>query len=288
MRLAESELILNPEGRIYHINLRPDELADTVITVGDPARVAQVSKYFDEVEFTTQHRELITHTGFLNGKRLSVVSTGMGTPNIDIVINELDAVVNIDFDRREIREEQRSLNIIRFGTAGGLQKDIPVGSLALTDYALGFDNLLSFYKLAQSTIEKELQKSLQQHFNNRLPVTPYVVEGSTELREKLQSECVIGMTATTAGFYGPQNRVLRAPIVIDDFLDTLSSWQSNSSRVINFEMETSAIYGMAKLLGHNACSISCILANRQTGEFEKNIPQAVDSMIQRVLNLLTK
>lgn len=287
MPIAQSELILTSEGRIYHINLRPGELADTVITVGDPARVNLVSRHFDEIEFTTQHREIITHTGYLNGKRLSVISTGMGTPNIDIVLNELDAVVNIDFATREIKSERKSLNIIRFGTSGGLQADVPVGSFVLTDYALGFDNLLWYYQQAISQDEEKLQHSLIEHFENRLPTAPYVVAGSTALREKFSSCCVVGMTATCPGFYGPQNRVLRGKIIIDDFLDKLVSWQNDHSRVTNFEMETSALYGMAKLLGHNACSISAVLANRQTGEFDKDIDKTVNKMIETLLETLS-
>lgn len=286
MPIAQSELILTAEGRIYHVNLRPDELADTVITVGDPARVSLVSRHFDEIEFTTQHREIITHTGYLNGKRLSVISTGMGTPNIDIVINELDAVVNIDFETREIKPQKKSLNIIRFGTSGGLQADVPVGSLVLTDYALGFDNLLWFYQQSISQDEKKLQQSLVEHFENRLPTAPYIVESSKALREQFSSCCVVGMTATCPGFYGPQNRVLRGNIVVDDFLDKLVSWKNDYSRVTNFEMETSALYGMAKLLGHNACSVSAVLANRQTGEFEKDIDKTVNRMIETLLETL--
>jgi len=278
---------LSPEGRIYHINLRPDEIADTVLTVGDPGRVKLVSQYFDSIEFQTQHRELITHTGYLNGKRLSVISTGMGTPNIDIVINELDAVVNIDFETREVKDERRSLKIIRLGTSGGLQSHIPVGSLALTDYALGLDNLMWFYQRQVNDREKQLEESLIHHFQGRLPIKPYVVAGSENLRNRLEKICVVGMTATCPGFYGPQNRVLRAPIVVDDLLDGLSGWNSGVSPVINFEMETSAIYGMSKLLGHEACSISVVLANRHTGEFDANPPASVDNMIRQVLEIVS-
>lgn len=288
MQLAQSELILTSQGRIYHINLRADELADTVITVGDPARVAQVSQYFDEIEFTTQHRELITHTGLLNGKRLSVISTGMGTPNIDIVLNELDAVANIDFETRSLKSTRRTLNIIRFGTAGGLQADLPVGSFVLTDYAIGFDNLMAFYDSQYSETETLRQQSLVAHFDQRLPVSPYIVEGSPKLRKQFADKCVVGMTATTPGFYGPQNRTLRAPVLLENFLDTLTTWQPQlGGKVVNFEMETSAIYGMAKLLGHNACSISAILANRKTGEFAQDTAATVDTMIQSMLEMLT-
>lgn len=290
-QLADSELIFSPEGRIYHVNLLPHELADTVITVGDPERVPMISKYFDHIEHKVTHRELVTHTGVLNGKRLSVISTGMGTPCIDIVINELDALVNIDFETRTIKPEHKSLNIIRLGTAGGLQKDVPVGSFALTDYALGLDNLLWWYQRQPTATEQQLQEDLQAYFQGILPTPPYVSEGSTLLRNKLKDDCEVGMTATCVGFYGPQNRCLRAPVVVDDLLDRLSAWQPTAngidSKVINFEMETSAIYGLAELLGHHACSISVILANRQTGEFDKDMQGSVDRMIQTMLQKLT-
>ncbi len=285
IHLAPSELVLSPDGRIYHLDLVPEELADTILTVGDPARVPKVSQHFDTIEVKRSHREITTHTGTLNGKRVSVISTGMGTPNIDIVLNELDALANIDFETRTIKPTLKSLNIIRIGTSGGLQAEVPVGSFALTDYAIGMDNLLWFYQLQRSQAEQELEQSLQNTFNQRLPTAPYIVEGSTALREKYATGCLIGMTATCVGFYGPQNRVLRAPIVVPDLLDTLSQWRPQHSKIINFEMETAALYGMAKLLGHQACSISAVLGNRQKGEFDKDIPGTVNKLIEHVISL---
>lgn len=286
-QIAESELILNKEGRIYHLNLKPDELADTVITVGDPARVAEVSRYFDEIEFTTEHREFIFHTGYLNKRRLTVMSTGMGTPNIDIVLNELDALANIDFETRTIKPTIKSLKIIRFGTAGCFQSDVPVGSVVLTDFSVGFDNLLWFYPFTMSDIELKLQQSLINQFNQQLPVQPYIFEGDQQLRQQLQSNCIVGMTATCPGFYGPQHRILRSPPVMTDFMDQLTEWRPGQSKCLNFEMETSAIYGMASLLGHKACSLSTILANRVTGEFDSHPGKSVDNMIKNSLELLT-
>lgn len=286
-QLADSELIFSPEGRIYHVNLLPCELADTVLTVGDPERVPMISQYFDEVEYTVTHRELVTHTGILNGKRLSVISTGMGTPCIDIVINELDALANIDFETRTIKPEHKSLNIIRVGTAGGMQSDVPVGSFAVTDFSLGMDNLMWFYQRNPSTQETQLEEEILAHFGGRLPTPPYVSRGSSELRELFANDCALGITATCVGFYGPQNRCLRAPVVIEDLLDKLSQWQpvvdEERLRVVNFEMETSAIYGLAQILGHQACSVSAILANRQTGEFDHDMPGTVDRLIRMVL-----
>lgn len=285
-QLAPSELVLSPEGRIYHLDLLPHELADTILTVGDPARVPLVSQYFDEIELTRTHREITTHTGRLNGQRITVLSTGMGTPNIDIVLNELDALANIDFTTREIRRELKSLNIIRIGTSGGLQADVPVGSFALTDYAIGMDNLMWFYQLAYTQQEQALANDLQARFSGRLPTPPYVIEGEAALRQQFSSGCVVGMTATCVGFYGPQNRVLRGNIVVPDLLDVLTQWSPAPLRVVNFEMETAALYGMTKLLGHHACSISAVLANRQTGEFDSNIGQTVDKLIQYVIGQL--
>ncbi len=287
MPIAASELILTSKNRIYHVNLRPEELAQTVITVGDPDRVPLVSRYFDEIEFKIAHRELITHTGYLNGKRLSVISTGMGTPNIDIVINELDALVNIDFETREVKSKPVSLDIIRLGTAGGLQADVPLGALAITDCAIGFDNLMCFYKQNITTEEQAIRSELINHFNPSLPCDPYVVSSEKSLVNDLQLDGVHGMTATCPGFYGPQNRVLRGSVVLENFLDQLSQFRYQQMPVVNFEMETSAIYGMAKLLGHRACSVSAVIANRQTGEFDPNMSENVDRMIQTVLEKIT-
>jgi len=284
--LAESELILTAKGRIYHLDLLPEELADTIITVGDPDRVALVTRYFDTIETRVQHRELVTHTGILNGKRLSVVSTGMGTPNIDIVLNELDALVNIDFQTREIKSQLRSLKIIRVGTAGSLQADIPVGSFAATQVAVGLDNLMHFYRYSSTPDELSMQESLRHHLSAECP-TPYVVGGSDALLSLFTPKAIPGITITCPGFYGPQDRHLRATSLVSDLQQQLSDWRFNGLRPINFEMETSAMYGLARCLGHEACSLSVLLANRQTGEFVKDIGAAVDDLIQYTLSKLT-
>lgn len=286
--LAASELILTDEGRIYHLNLLPHELADTVITVGDPERVAKVSQYFDRIEYQVQHRELITHTGYYRGKHLSVVSTGMGTPNIDIVLNELDALANIDFTTRRIREQQRSLTIVRIGTAGCVQEDIPLGSYALTHTSIGLDNLLAFYQYHANQQAQAIASSFVDHFHGSLPVTPYVVIGDQALHDQLASQAISGATVTCPGFYGPQDRRLRLQPSINEFEAQLSQWSHQQCRAINFEMETSAIFGLAAVLGHKASSISALLANRRTGQFVDNIPKVVDELIRYTLDCLVE
>jgi len=288
MQLSASELILNADNSIYHLNLLPQDLAETVIVVGDQNRVPLVSKYFDTIELVKGKREFITHTGMLNGTRISVVSTGIGADNIDIVVNELDALVNIDFETRTIKENKTSLDIVRVGTSGGLQPDIETDSFILSEYAIGFDNVLHFYK-SEHIQHPEIQLAfIDQTAWSVFKSIPYVVESDLQLTEKLRSDSVItGFTATNVGFYGPQGRRLRLQLEDNDLNSKLSSFEYNGMKITNLEMETSAIYGLSKLMGHRAASMNCILANRSTGQFSKDPVKTIDALIKYTLEKLT-
>ncbi|WP_297692294.1 nucleoside phosphorylase [uncultured Eudoraea sp.] len=288
MQLSASELILNADNSIYHLNLLPQDLAETVIVVGDQNRVPLVSKYFDTIEVKKGKREFITHTGMLNGTRISVVSSGIGADNIDIVINELDALVNIDFETRTIKENKTSLDIVRVGTSGGLQPDIETDSFILSEYAIGFDNVLHFYE-SEHIQHPEIQLAfIDQTEWSVFKSIPYVVESDLQLTEKLRSDNVImGFTGTNVGFYGPQGRRLRLLLEDNDLNSKLSSFEYNGMRITNLEMETSAIYGLSKLMGHRAASMNCILANRSTGQFSKDPVKTIDALIKYTLEKLT-
>ncbi|MEZ4855894.1 MAG: nucleoside phosphorylase [Gelidibacter sp.] len=289
MPIKASELILNPDGSIYHLNLRPEHIANTIITVGDPDRVDSITKHFDTVEFKTQKREFHTQTGTYKGKRLTVISTGIGTDNIDIVFNELDALVNIDFDKRDIKTHLTSLEIVRIGTSGSIQKEIPIDAFLISDYAVGFDSLLHFYKSEQVQFP-DISNALMQHtnwFTNKSK--PYVVKCNDLLFDKLSSSKTHkGFTATNVGFYGPQGRILRLPIQDDDLNDKLASFDYKGMPITNLEMETAGIYGLASLLGHKAVSMNAIIANRATGEFTNRPKEVVDELIIYTLNKLIK
>ncbi|MDR3273072.1 MAG: nucleoside phosphorylase [Flavobacteriaceae bacterium] len=289
-QLTNSELIINPDGSIYHCNIRPDQLADTVILVGDPDRVPKVSQYFDNIEVKTQKREIATHTGTLNGKRLTVISTGMGTDNIDIVLNELDALANIDLEKKELKSTHKQLTFVRLGTSGALQKDIPVNSLVASTKGLGFDGLMSFYADTEKFYEDEIGKAfIEQTLWNPKRAVPYVVAGSEELLHLItdNSEVKTGITATATGFYGPQGRVLRLPLNDADLNAKLTKFRFNDERITNFEMETSGIYGLSKLMGHRALSLNTIVANREAGTFSEDPYSAIDKMIRFALERLT-
>ena len=288
--LPESELILNADGTIYHLNLLPDHISDIILTVGDPARVAQVSRHFDSIEFEGAHREFVTHVGYYRGKRLTVLSTGMGTDNIDIVLNELDALVNIDFMSRTVRppEERLSLRIIRLGTSGSLQPDVPVGALLATQHAVGLDSLMQFYPLVETGLETQVAQDLQQSLG--LPYAPYVVRGSDLLREQLAADLLLGNTVTCPGFYGPQGRRLRLDLRTPDYLQRLQDFRHQSPegdfRLSNFEMETAGYYALGQLLGHQVLSLNAIVANRATGEFAPDAAGIMDRLIARTLALV--
>lgn len=291
MSLENSELILNDDGSIYHLNLKPENLAQTIITVGDPDRVDKVTQYFDTIEFKTRKREFHTQTGTYKGKRISVVSTGIGTDNIDIVFNELDALVNIDLKTRKVKENLTSLRLIRIGTSGSLHKSIPVDSFLLSEAAVGFDSLLHYYKGNDKIREHKLENALQKHL--KLPAersTPYIVKASETLASLFLETKQIhsGITATNVGFYAPQGRILRAPAQDDQFLDKLESFQFESKKITNLEMETSGIYGMAALLGHEAVSLNAIIANRASGKFSEHPKQITEKLIIFALDQVAK
>ncbi len=286
-QIAPSELIINDRGAIYHINCRPEEIAHTIITVGDPDRVKEVSKYFDKIEFKNQHREFITHTGYLGKKRISVTSTGIGPDNIDIVINELDALVNIDFESRTIKEKLTVLNIIRIGTAGSLQAEIPVDHFVASTHAIGLDNLLNYYIHSNHEEEKQILQSFNTHTQLHQGIShPYISGASINLLKQFVSGYHQGITVTCPGFYGPQGRVLRMGLTHPHLIDRLTSFNFGNHRIANFEMETSAIYGMGKILGHQCLSLSAIVANRISKEFSKDGTAAVENLIKKTLGLI--
>jgi len=287
-RIAESELIINARGAIYHLDLRPEELAQTIITVGDPDRTATVSKYFDKIEIKKQHREFITHTGYVGEKRISVVSTGIGTDNIDIVLNELDALVNINFETRTIKNELGQLNIIRIGTAGSLQADIPVDSFVASTHGLGIDNLLNFYRHDQNEEEKQLLQSFvtQTQLHNRFSY-PYIGGAAASLIKYFVNGYYRGITVTCPGFYGPQGRMLRLGLSNPDLVNRLTQFQFGQHRISNFEMETAGLYGLSKILGHYCLSLSAIVANRISKEFSSNGDAMVERLIRQTLEVIS-
>jgi uridine phosphorylase len=288
-RIPESELILNARGAIYHLDLRPEELADTIITVGDPGRVSQVSKHFDVIEVQQSHREFITHTGRIGNKRITVLSSGIGTDNIDIVLNELDALANIDFNTRTINNEKKSLNIIRLGTCGSLQGDIPVDAFIAGTHGLGIDNLLNYYLLDPNEEEGQLlQQFITQTQLNSQFSKPYIATASMALLKNFVKDFYRGITVTCPGFYGPQGRVLRLGLRQPDLIDALTKFNYGQYRIVNFEMESSAIYGLGKLLGHQCLSLNAVVANRITKTFSKNGTAAVENLIVKALGIIEK
>ena len=287
-RIAESELIINSRGAIYHLDVRPEEMAPVVITVGDPDRVTEVSKYFDAIEVKRQHREFVTHTGRLGNKRISVVSTGIGPDNIDIVLNELDALVNIDFETRQIKSSLTALDIIRVGTSGSLQADIPVDSFVASTHGLGLDNLLNYYRLEHNEGEAQLLQSFITQTQLHAQITnPYISLASGSLLKRFVDGFHQGITVTCPGFYGPQGRVLRLGIKNPELIDRLTQFRFGPHRISNFEMETSAIYGLGKLLGHHCLSLSAIVANRIAKEFSKDSAATIDILIKKTLEIIS-
>ena len=287
-RIAESELILNSRGALYHLDLLPEELADTVIIVGDPFRVAEVSKNFDRVELIRHHREFISHTGIFKNKRLTVVSTGIGTDNIDIVLNELDALVNIDLKNRVVHERLKSIQIIRVGTSGSLQGDIPVDSFVASTHGLGLDNLLNFYRHDENDEEKQLLQSFvtATQLHGQM-CTPYIASAGTSLQKHFVDGFHRGITVTCPGFYGPQGRILRLGLKNPELINNLTSFNFGQHRITNFEMETSGIYGMGKLLGHQCISLNAIVANRIQKQFSKDSYTLVDRLIKKTLEIIS-
>ncbi|MNU97496.1 Uridine phosphorylase [compost metagenome] len=287
--IGASELIITEKGCIYHLDVHPEEIANTIITVGDPGRVAMISKYFDRIEHKKEHREFITHTGYIGQKRLSVVSTGIGPDNIDITLNELDALVNVDFNTRLPKEDHTTLEIVRMGTSGALQADIPVDSLVVSTFGIGLDNLLHYYNYNENAEVAFIKDAFVKH--SRLEtsaIKPYMAEGSIQLLNKFPARegYVHGITVTCPGFYAPQGRQIRMAPALPHLIDSLAGFRSGDHRITNFEMETSAIYGLGRIMGHHCLSINTIIANRQTKEFTKDGSRSVTQMIEKSLALL--
>lgn len=287
--IAETELILNPDGSVYHLKLKPENIAPNIIIVGDQGRVETVSKFFDSVDFKVQNREFVTHSGMFNGKRVMVLSSGIGTDNIDILINELDAAVNIHLKNRMNKAEHTSLNIVRIGTSGALQENIPVDTFVVSTHGLGFDGLLNYYKDLTSVNDNEISEAFikQTNWDKNLPY-PYAVKGSDKLIGLIGEGLRKGITATAPGFYGPQGRKLRLSPWVEDFNQQLTDFEYNGQQITNFEMETSALYGLGALLGHQTCTVCAIIANRVAKKYSKDYHPAVEELIGLVLERLTK
>lgn len=287
MRIAESELIINDDGSVFHLHLKPEELADTVILVGDPGRVDMVSEYFENREFRHQSREFVSVTGTYKGKRMTVLSTGIGTDNIDIVMNELDALANIDFSTREVKQQKRSLNILRIGTSGAIQKDIPLGSFVFSHISVGCDGLMNWYADRDSIALTGIEEAFKQHTNwNRHLPDPYFVRAGQKMIDLFKDCTIKGMTIAASGFYGPQGRVLRMPLAMPDMLETFESFNYEGERVTNFEMEGSAVAGIASHLGHNAGTVCCIIANRHIGTSNPDYKPQARKLVELALDRL--
>ncbi|MBN1253282.1 MAG: nucleoside phosphorylase [Bacteroidales bacterium] len=283
-RIEESELILNKDGSIFHLHLLPEQIAENVILVGDQDRVEMVSKHFDKIEYEVQNREFRTNTGIYKGKRISVVSTGIGTDNIDIVLNELDAICNIDLKTRIAKDSHKALNIIRIGTSGAIQEDIPVDTPVISEMAIGFDGLLSYYANRDEICNLEIEKAFLEHTNwySKLAV-PYFINSSPHLLNVIGKDMIKGLTISAPGFYAPQGRVLRLPLNDSGLNDKIASFKFNNKRITNFEMESSAIYGLSKLLGHNAVTVCNIIANRVRKEYSEDYKKSMEILIEKIL-----
>jgi len=287
MQFAHSELIINKDGSIYHLLLRPEQVAHTIITVGDPDRVNMVSRHFDSIEYQVHGREFVTHTGYFGNKRITVISTGIGTDNVEIVLNELDALVNIDFETRTTKPNPTSLTIIRLGTSGSIQEWLELDSLIFAEYAFGFDNLLHYYQRSeQIELEKSLKETLVQ--NGYPTLNPYATQADPILAERFKQQGFIsGNAATLPGFYAPQGRALRAMPKGTPLPHALEHWSYNGVQITNFEMETAGIFGMSSILGHKALSVSAILANRQLQTFSTQAEKTINSMIEKALEIIS-
>lgn len=289
-KIAPSELILNPDGSIFHLHLKPGQVAGDVILVGDPGRVEMIAKFFDTIEVRAQNREFVTVTGHYKGKRITVLSTGIGTDNIDIVINELDALVNINLETREIKEEKTSLNLIRIGTSGALQGDIPVDAFLASRKAIGFDGLMNFYARREEIADLEFENAFKTYTNwNTLLASPYVVDCDTDLYNKItDNEFISGVTISAPGFYGPQGRELRLNVVDRHINDKIELFRFNEMKITNYEMECSAIYGLSKLLGHQALTVCIIIANRITHQASADYKPVMKRLVNKILDKLTQ
>ncbi len=285
--IPESELIINSDGSVFHLHLKPEDLADTVILVGDPGRVEMVSGYFDKVEVTRANREFVSKTGIYNGKRFTVLSTGIGTDNIDIVVTELDALVNVDFNTRTEKEDRTELTILRLGTSGAIQPDIPVGSFVMSDISIGFDGLLNFYEGRDEVCLLDYEEAFVKHMSwlKQLPA-PYFIESSQMLIDLFGNDVIHGMTISSPGFYGPQGRVVRIPLADTNQNEKIESFLYKGKRITNFEMESSALAGLSKLLGHEASTICTIIANRDNKTANSDYKPYVKQMVEMALDKL--
>ncbi len=289
MRIAESELIINDDGSVFHIHLRPEELADNVILVGDPGRVDMVAEYLEDKEFRHASREFVSVTGKYRGVRVTVLSTGIGTDNIDIVMNELDALANIDFSTREAKPEKKSLNILRIGTSGAIQPDIPIGSFVFSRISVGCDGLLNWYADRDRIAVPEIEEAFKKHvgWDRHLP-DPYFVRAGEDMCRRFADCTVSGMTISAPGFYGPQGRVLRMPLAMPDMVSRFESFRFGDERITNFEMEGSAIAGIAAHLGHNAGTVCAIIANRHFKDSNTDYKPIVRSLVEMCLERLVR
>lgn len=286
-KLSEADLVINPDGSIYHLNLLPEDVAATVITVGDPDRISEITKHFDRIELKKGKREFLTQTGYIGTKRITVISTGIGTDNIDIVFNELDALVNVDFKTREVKEQLTSLDIIRVGTSGAVQPDLPMGTILASTFGLGLDALMHYYVHGVPDEEKGLFEHVKTHFSDLHAVNPYLTSADPVLLNTIGKGMEQGITVTAPGFYAPQGRQVRAKNAVPNFIQKLNTFSYENYRITNLEMETAGIYALAKVLGHKALSVNAILASRVNYQFSKDPNAVVDKAIKLVLERIT-
>lgn len=283
-----SELVLNNDGSIYHLHLHPEQLANKIILAGDPGRIELISSKFDNVECRIQNREFITHTGTYNNQRISAIATGIGTDNIDIVLNELDALVNVDLENRIEKKEKKSLEFVRIGTCGSLQEDVPSDEVVASSHAVGLDGLLNFYDFEMTSTEEELLSKFKEHMKWKEGLNaPYMASANSDLFNRISQGLHIGITITANGFYAPQGRSIRLKPRITDQNSLLRSFNFNEHRILNYEMETSALYGLSRLLGHKACTVCAVVANRYANSFSKNYKVVIEELVDRVLDRLT-
>lgn len=291
VRIEESELIINADGSVFHLHLKPGEIADKIILVGDPGRVDMIASYLDSIELRAENREFISVTGSYKGCRITIVSTGIGTDNIDIVVNELDALANVDFATRTVRDEHTTLNFVRIGTSGSLQKDLDVDTWLLSEAAIGFDGLLNFYAGRNEVTDNDFEAAFRAHVGWNAQLTaPYVVNAAPKLIDAIKNHpsINIGTTISAPGFYGPQGRVIRLGLADADINEKISAFRYNGRRITNYEMECSAIYGLSKLMGHNAATACAIIANRKAGKYSKDYKPVVRALAEHVLESLSK
>ena len=282
-----TELVLNSTNSVYHLNLHPWEIASDIILVGDKDRVSMISGFFDKIEIRRENREFVTHTGFYKGKRISLVATGIGTDNIDIVINELDALANINLEKRELNPVLTKLKFIRIGTCGGLQKNLPIGSAVVSQMTIGMDNLMHFYDYQKTETEAEAQQLLTDYLRkNKINLDFYIFESNDQRLNGFPEHFHHGITLTAPGFYGPQGRAVRTPLAYPDMVETLSEFEFRQLKVLNFEMETSAIYGLSRILGHEAITVDLVIGNRVTKNFAVDYHPDMKILVKTVLDLI--